>query len=1230
MSKHAERPGTAADSTKEIRRMSKRLTTLAVLTVTATTLLALLPLTSASASSPWWQVLDGSRPTHLWEPGSDTEVQEIKTEKFSGLVFVAKIEVGGGVVGCVGAGEIPGFKTADEICEEETSYDADETAAELEAALEAAYGGDVEVSGGPVGGTPFKVTTPGRWVEPVKLTVIKFSGFNLGHAETRVLTKDSGRLLITLTNLGNAPVDATETPVTIVDELPEGVAAWGYRARAGAVNDAGSVACLIEAPSEVVCSFEGVLPSYEAITIEIFSVLTGSPPVEGAPGQITVSGGDAPSASGVQGVEFTPEPTPFGIERFSAELEEEGGTPARQAGGHPFQFTTTVQLNSGALVFENEREHVEQPALPRNLDFPLPAGLVGNATAMPRCDMATFLAAWEFINECPAESVVGVSSVTIAEEKNLGLLREAVPVFNLPPAPGQPARFGFMAVGDPVLIDTSLSPDDEYRITASVNNVTQLAQFLSSTLSLWGTPGHPRHDSSRGWNCVYFDDLPDSVPGVGPCERPPNLSEDAFLRQPVSCASPLDFDMRLEPWNVPAGSVVERASFTGDPLRGCNRVPFDPTVESAPTSKLAENSSGLSFSLKMPNSGLLNGDAIAEAQPKRIEVTLPEGMTLNPSAAQGLAVCTPADYVRERFNSKPGEGCPNASKIGNVEIDTPLISDNPVGALYQAAPYDNPSNSLLGLYIVARSPKDGVLVKLAGEVKPDPRTGQIITVFDDAPQTPFSSFELNFREGGRAPLVTPPACGSYDVVARFTPWSAQDPNNPAPNEIVTRTSSFEVQRGVDGGACPSGGVPPFDPGFEAGSLNNNAKSYSPFYMRLTRQDGEQNMTKFSSVLPPGVLGKLAGVAKCPEAAIEATKAKTGKEELASPSCPIDSQVGRVSAGAGVGSVLTYVEGSLYLGGPYKGAPLSVVAVVPAVAGPFDVGTVVTREALTLNPETAEVEVDGAASDPIPHILAGIPLKVRDLRVYVDRENFILNPTSCDESSAKATLFGSYLDLFSAADDVPAHMSSRFQAANCLNLGFRPKLKLNLKGGTKRGDFPGLRATLRARGSDANIAGAQVTLPRSAFLEQGHIGTICTRVQFKAENCPKASVYGHAKAITPLLDEPIEGPVYMRSSNHKLPDLVIALKGIVDVNVSSRIDSFKGGLRSSFESVPDAPISSFVLTMKGGKKGLIVNSRNLCAGKNRAKVTFTAQNGKVARLAPEMKPQCGKARKGRKK
>jgi hypothetical protein len=1225
MSRQAKSPRTAPDQTKETTRMPKRLATLAAAIGAATMLLALLPIASASAESPWWQVLTGSRPTNMWEPSSDSEVQQLEvTEELFGIVAAIKIEVGGEVVGCLGAGEA--FQSADAFCEEATPYGADETAAELEATLEAAYGGDVEVSGGPAAVAPFEVRTPGRWVEPVKLTPIDFFGFELGKASAKVLTKDSGRLILTLTNLGDAPVDATKKPLRILDKLPEGVNAWGTETFAGALGQAGPVECEIEAPDEVACEFDGVLPSYEAIEIEIFAVLTGSPPVAGAPGEVSVSGGNAPPASAPQTVKVSPEPTPFGIEHFSAQAEEEGGTPTRQAGAHPFQFTNTVQLNSGAVISGADgRNRVEQPALPRNLDLPLPQGLVGNPKPLPQCKMTSFVESREaFTNACPDESAIGVASVTIAAPQ-IGFFREAVPVFNLPPIEGEPARIGFMVLGDPVLIDTKLDPDDEYRITASIHNVTQLAQFISGTLSLWGAPGDPRHDSSRGWNCVFF-----AFQGQRPCQRPAELPEAAFLRQPVSCNSSLVFRMAIEPWNVPRGSQVDSASVTNDPMVGCNKVPFDPSIVSAPTSKLAENPSGLSFSVKMPNSNLLNKDGIAEGQPKKVEVTLPDGMTLNPSAAEGLATCSPSQYASERFDSKPGEGCPDASKIGNVEIDTPLVEENAKGALYIAAPYDNPFDNLLATYIIARIPERGVLVKLPIKISPDPKTGQLIATVDDAPQLPFNSFDLNFREGGRAPLVTPPACGDYDISARFTPWSAKDPDNPAPNEVITKTSTFTVARGVDGGACPQGGVPPFHPEFQAGSVNNNAGSYSPFDMRLTRRDGEQGMTRFSSVLPPGVLGKLAGVTQCPEAAIAAAKAKSATEELASPSCPASSEIGHTLAGAGVGSVLTYVDGKIYLAGPFNGDPLSVVAVTPAKAGPFDVGTVVVREALNLNPKTAEVEVDGAASDPIPHILAGIPLRLRDLRVYVDRPDFTLNPTSCEESSARATLFGSYLDVFSSADDVPVALQDRYQAANCANLGFKPNLALKLKGGTKRGGHPGLTATYRPRKGDANVKGLVVRLPRSAFLDQAHIRTICTRVQFAAKSCPKAAQYGYIKAWTPLLDEPLQGPVYLRSSNHKLPDLVFDLHGLVDVEVATRIDSVKGGIRATVEDAPDAPLSKVLLKMQGAQKGLIVNSRDLCDSTNRAGVQFSGQNGKEFDAKPELAPRCGGGRKHKRK
>src|SRR5665811_67366 len=372
----------------------------------------------------------------------------------------------------------------------------------------------------------------------------------------------------------------------------------------------------------------------------------------------------------------------------------------------------------------------------------------------------------------------------------------------------------------------------------------------------------------------------------------------------------------------------------------------------------------------------------------------------------------------------------------------------------------------------------------------------------------------------------------------------------------------------------------------------------------------------------------SGITKCSEAAVAAAKAKTGLEERADPSCPPNSEIGKTIAGAGVGTALTYVPGKLYLGGPYHGDPLSVIAITPAVAGPFDAGTVAVQEALTLNPATAEVEVDGSASDPIPHILKGIPLKLRELRVEVNRPDFTLNPTSCAPSSVKATLWGSFLDVLSPADDKPVDRSDRFQAADCQALGFEPHLGLHLKGGKRRGSYPALKAVYTPKKSDANVKGLVVRLPRSAFLEQGHIRTICTRVQYAANSCPKAARYGYIKAWTPLLDQPLQGPVWLRSSNHKLPDMVFDLHGLVDVEVSTRIDSVRGGIRASVEDAPDAPISRVILNMQGGKKGLIVNSRNLCVkrGRNRANVVATGQNGKRFKSRTVMQVRCGRKAK----
>jgi hypothetical protein len=1185
---------------------------------------AILPAASASAASPWWQILDGSRPSNLWEPTDN--VQEIDASpEFEGVVQM--LEVGGKPIGCLGTqnelGELGCLFFVGPDLPPGVDPTAITTAEQLKTVLEPLYGPTVKVDGGPVGVAPLTVTVPGVAVPTIGGFLTREEAeqkeeIRFGKVTNKVLSNGgSGRLVVTVTNLGNETVEAEGSPVTIVDELPEGIVASGYEAVAGARGQGGPVKCEIEASGKKVsCTFDSDLQAYESIEIEILASLTGPAPSAGAPGTITVSGGGVDGKSLSQHINVSPEDVSFGVERFSAVAEAEGGAEETLAGKHPFQLTTTIQFNAGRYRPGSNRfgSSVDQPSQPRNLRFTLPAGFVGNTRSVPQCSLSDFYdTSRALINRCPDETAVGVAAVTIVEKTNIGFTRLAVPLFNLVPGAGEPARLGLTAGGATVVIDTEVDPENQYRIVASVRNATQLAQLLSSTVTIWGTPGDPAHNGQRGWLCGYHFQEHD------PCPNPSGASEAAFLRLPVNCVSPGVTESEVEPWNSPLGAIVTKAGFSTPLLQGCDAVPFKPSIDATPTSRRAGASSGFDAELKMPNDGLLGKDEIAEGQAKKVEVTLPQGMTINPSQAEGLTACSPAQFSAETATSPAGAGCPEAAKVGSVKVKTPILEEEANGSVYVATPFDNPFHSLVALYIVAKIPERGIVIKQAGNVELNSQTGQLVSTFDNLPQVPFETFKLHFNEGNRAPLVMPEQCGTYDMVTKFTPWSAEDPNNPAPTQVVTKTSSFSIDQG-----CPNG-PPGFSPDFVAGTANNSAGRYSPFDIQLTRTDDEQEFSRFSVKLPKGVIGKLAGIPFCSDAAIDTARARTGsnggQEELGNPSCPSGSQIGRTLAGAGVGPDLTYVPGKVYMAGPYKGAKLSIVAITPAKVGPFDLGTIVIRQALRIDSTTAEVTSDGSSSDPIPHILQGVVVHARDVRVFIDRDNFVLNPTSCAKMTAVATV--------TSGSGASASPSSPFQAADCASLGFKPNLSIQLLGGTTRTATPRLKAVVTARKGDANIGRAQVTLPPSEFLEQAHIRTVCTRVQFNAgdgngEKCPKASVYGKAKAISPLLDEPLSGPVFLRSSNHELPDMVAALHSSkADINLVGRIDSPKsGGIRSTFEGVPDAPVSKFVLEMQGGKKGLIVNSTNICKGKHRATAAFTGQNGKRHEFNPVVKAKCG--------
>jgi len=889
-----------------------------------------------------------------------------------------------------------------------------------------------------------------------------------------------------------------------------------------------------------------------------------------------------------------------------------------QAGAHA-DLTVSFKLS--------EKENVPY-AKTRDVVVELPPGIFGNPEAFPKCTSAQFGTDPES-SECPLDSQVGSTEISVQEGFFLTFADE--PIYNMP-APGGDvvARFGFYAGPYPAFVNVRLDPET-HALIASVEGASSGSGLISATTTFWGVPADPKHNPQR------ITPLEVSQKNGPPGGRPSEMPDVPFMTNPTSCGKERTLTLRLHSYPLPESPTTMTVPFPQ--ITGCSVLTFAPTTALAPTTTQGTSGSGLDYELTLPTKGLQFGSLDYGSELKRAEVVLPEGMTINPSEAEGLGVCSEADLAREAYNSAPDVGCPEASKIGSVEAVSPVIDRKVEGSLFLAKPHENPFGSLLALYMVLKVPDRGVLVKLAGKVTTDPETGRITTVFDDIPEVPVSEFHLHFREGGRAPLVTPSACGTHVADSNLSPWAR-------PGEVLVTENAFAIESGPDHSPCPSGGLPPFRPGLLAGTQSNAAGSYSPFYVRLTRSDAEQEITHFSIKLPPGLVGKLAGIPFCPDAAIAAAKARTGihggAEELAAPSCPATSRIGSTLVGAGVGDILVYVPGSVYLAGPYHGSPLSIVSVTAAKAGPFDLGTVVVREALRIDPETAEVFIDATGSDPIPHIIAGIPVHLRDIRVYVDRPEFILNPTSCTRTSTASTVLGAGLDFISAADDNPITVSSPFQAADCAALGFKPKLDLQLEHGSRRNQTPTLKAVLTARPGDANIAGAQVILPHSEFLEQGHIRTVCTRAQFQAgagngAGCPAGSVYGRARAITPLLSEPLEGPVYLRSNGgeRSLPDLVAALHGQeIDINSVSYIDSVstrnKHGeaisrIRSRFARIPDVPVRKFVLEMQGGRKGLLVNSTDLCAARHRADAAFTAHNGRVYDFRPTVRVHCLKGR-----
>jgi hypothetical protein len=812
-----------------------------------------------------------------------------------------------------------------------------------------------------------------------------------------------------------------------------------------------------------------------------------------------------------------------------------------------------------------------------------------------------------------------VAVVRVGENGNAGRFRQ--PVYNLEPAPGKVAKLGFEVDGlVPVVIEVGLSASRPYRLFVSSRNTSQVLEFFRAEVTIWGVPANPLHDEERG-RCGNEGE-------VGAC--PAGIKEAPFLTLPRACEGPLTTEYQFDSWLHPGAYVAPGQPDLSDPdwlsggvlsddgseppnpqgMSGCDRLAFSPSVSAKPTALAVSSPTGLDFDMVFKDEGLKNPAGLAQSDVEKAVVALPEAVTVNPALAEGLVACSEAALAQETAGSAPGAGCPNESKIGSVEVETALLGKTLKGSLFLATPYANSFGTLLALYVVVKDPETGILLKIPGRVEPNLQTGQLVSTFEDLPQLPFSHFHLHFREGQRSPLATPDLCGTYTTAADLTPRAN-------PTEVLHDTSSFQVISGIDNTPCPAGTVPPFKPGLIAGTTNNAAGSYSPVYLRVTRNDGEQEITGFSSVLPPGVTANLNGVPFCSEALIAQAKSKTGAQEQAEPSCPQASEIGHTLVGVGVGAVLAYNPGKLYMAGPFDGAPFSVVSVTAAKVGPFDLGTVIVHLPLNIDPVTAQVSIPAGAADQIPHIIKGVVVHVRDIRVYVDKPDFTLNPTNCNPLTFAANVIGAGQNFASPADDMTVATNNRFQTANCANLAFKPSFNVSTTGKTSRNNGASLNVKLaypKTRlGTQTNIRSVKVDLPKQLPSRLTTLQKACTDAQFETNpaGCPAASRVGQATATTPILPVPITGPAYFVShGGAKFPELILVLQGYgITIELHGETFISKAGITSStFRAVPDQPVTSFELTLPQGPNSALAANGNLCTSTLKMPTLFTGQNG----------------------
>jgi len=896
----------------------------------------------------------------------------------------------------------------------------------------------------------------------------------------------------------------------------------------------------------------------------------------------------------------------FGVEAFDQQFAADaaGGT-FTQANGHPYAIRTEIELNTHV---DPETGFTLPDADAKDIAVNLPPGEFGNPAGIPECALADLvgLGSKYTLPKCPIGSQVGMLNLT------LDLAKVGLPLYNMTPPPSAPALFGANLLGQLILLRGNVRNGGDFGITVVSPDIPIVLPLLGTTVTFWGVPADPSHDKQR---CVLPEGVEPGPPGeeetrvctgapgepfYGPQSDPE--PPKAFLTMPGSCTAPgvgLHTSLQADSWAAP-GVFVEDELFShlapfypagpgerGEQIgtTGCDLEPFAPSISVQPTNHDADTPSGLNIEISLPQEGLLNPQGIGSADVKKAVVALPAGESVSPSAADGLGACS---LEQVALGTKNPAACPDSSKLGSVQIDTPLLTDPLMGSIYLGKPECGPCTTaddlagrLVKLYLVVEG--HGTILKLVGHIELDPVTGRIVSTFDNNPQLPFDHLKLNFKAGPRSPLVNPPYCGAYSTEAVFTPWSGQAP--------VQASSSFQITSGPEGKPCP--GVPQvFGPSFAAGTSNNQAGAFSPFSVTFGRSDGEQQLGGVSLTMPPGLLGTIAGIPLC------------GEPQASQGTCSPASEIGSVIAGAGAGANPFYVQGGkVFFTGPYKGGPFGLSIVVPAVAGPFNLGTVVVRASIKLDPHTTALTI---AADPLPTILDGIPLDLRSVNVSVAKPGFIFNPTNCDPLSLTGTLTG-------GAGGVE-NVANSFQVTNCGRLGFAPKFTVSTPGKTSRAKGAGLTARIvYPKGAQANIAKVKVNLPKQLPSRLTTLQKACPDSTFNQnpEACPPGSRIGFAKAVTPLLPEPLTGPAFFVShGGAAFPDLILALKGYgVSFDLTGTTFISKAGITSSsFKQVPDVPINSFELTLPQGTNSALAANGNLCTSRLVMPTAFIAQDG----------------------